>query len=244
MAECLECGHPGLADPSMQVAGQGIQLVANLLEHLEQLIRVASGQVSFHIVRAEITAARRTAENFLQVAKTAGTPETKFTAHQLMGTTLFHQGQLMAARGNLETASSQYKACVQEIDVPTRWSGADPRNPGVAVPSWLAVTLCLLGRYAEARVQCELALTEARRSRRLHWLAFALGANGWLHQLLGEDATSQIDELALLSKEQGLRYSSDLTDEEWERIAPLMPKPGRRGRPREVEFREVINAVR
>jgi len=27
-------------------------------------------------------------------------------------------------------------------------------------------------------------------------------------------------------------------------IAPLMPKPRRRGRPREVEFREVINAVR
>jgi hypothetical protein len=25
------------------------------------------------------------------------------------------------------------------------------------------------------------------------------------------------------------RYPSDLTDEEWERIAPLMPKPGRRG---------------
>lgn len=40
------------------------------------------------------------------------------------------------------------------------------------------------------------------------------------------------------------RYPSDLTDEEWEQIAPLMPKPGRRGRPREVEFREVINAVR
>ena len=40
------------------------------------------------------------------------------------------------------------------------------------------------------------------------------------------------------------RYPSDVTEEEWERIAPLMPKPGRRGRPREVEFREVINAVR
>lgn len=40
------------------------------------------------------------------------------------------------------------------------------------------------------------------------------------------------------------RYPSDLTDEEWERIAPLMPPPGRRGRPREIEFREVINAVR
>jgi transposase len=40
------------------------------------------------------------------------------------------------------------------------------------------------------------------------------------------------------------RYPSDLTDEEWERIAPLMPKPARRGRPREVDLREVINAVR
>lgn len=40
------------------------------------------------------------------------------------------------------------------------------------------------------------------------------------------------------------RYPSDMTDEEWERIAPLMPSPGRPGRPREVEFREVINAAR
>src|SRR5215204_3931333 len=49
--------------------------------------------------------------------------------------------------------------------------------------------------------------------------------------------------MALLEKKTK-RYPSDLTDEEWERIAPLLPKPARRGRPREVEFREVINAVR
>ncbi len=39
------------------------------------------------------------------------------------------------------------------------------------------------------------------------------------------------------------RYPSDLTDEEWEQIATLMPKPGRRGRPCEVDFREVINGA-
>jgi hypothetical protein len=44
--------------------------------------------------------------------------------------------------------------------------------------------------------------------------------------------------------EKTKRYPSDLTDEEWERIAPLMPQPGRRGRPCEVDFREVMNAVR
>jgi transposase len=40
------------------------------------------------------------------------------------------------------------------------------------------------------------------------------------------------------------RYPSDLTEEEWERIAPLMPEPGRTGRPREIEFREVIEPPR
>lgn len=39
-------------------------------------------------------------------------------------------------------------------------------------------------------------------------------------------------------------YPSDLTDEEWGQIAPLMPKPGRLGHAWEVKFREVVNAVR
>jgi transposase len=57
----------------------------------------------------------------------------------------------------------------------------------------------------------------------------------WTEQSCGRTA-----EIAKKTK----RYPSDLTDEEWEVIARLMPKPGQRGRPREVEFREVIKAVR
>src|SRR5215213_309982 len=49
--------------------------------------------------------------------------------------------------------------------------------------------------------------------------------------------------MALLEK-KSKRYASDMTDEEGERKAPGLPKPARRVRPREVEFREVINAVR
>ena len=40
------------------------------------------------------------------------------------------------------------------------------------------------------------------------------------------------------------RYPSDMTEEEWARITSLIPEPGRMGRPREIEFREVINALR
>ena len=39
-------------------------------------------------------------------------------------------------------------------------------------------------------------------------------------------------------------YSTDLTDDEWRRVAPLIPaaKPG--GRPRRVDVREILNAIR
>lgn len=43
---------------------------------------------------------------------------------------------------------------------------------------------------------------------------------------------------------QTKRYPSDLTDDEWGRIEPLMPKPSRRDRPRKVDLREIINALR
>jgi transposase len=39
------------------------------------------------------------------------------------------------------------------------------------------------------------------------------------------------------------RYASDLQDDEWALIAPFMPPPRRVGRPREVDLREVVNAV-
>ena len=39
------------------------------------------------------------------------------------------------------------------------------------------------------------------------------------------------------------RYASDLTDREWELIAPLMPVPRHLGRPRTTDLREVMNAI-
>ena len=41
----------------------------------------------------------------------------------------------------------------------------------------------------------------------------------------------------------GLRYASDLTDEEWAVIGPLLPPPKRLGRPRTTAPRDVVNAI-
>jgi putative transposase len=40
------------------------------------------------------------------------------------------------------------------------------------------------------------------------------------------------------------RYPSDLTDEEWARIEPFLPRASKAGRPVEVDLREVLNAIR
>ena len=41
----------------------------------------------------------------------------------------------------------------------------------------------------------------------------------------------------------GLRYPSDLTDEEWALVEPLIPPAKRGGRRREVDVREVLNGL-
>jgi transposase len=42
---------------------------------------------------------------------------------------------------------------------------------------------------------------------------------------------------------KGLRYASDLNDAEWRLISRWMPRRRRRGRPREVDLREVVQAI-
>ena len=39
------------------------------------------------------------------------------------------------------------------------------------------------------------------------------------------------------------RYPSDLTDAEWARLAPLIPKAKPGGRPRKTDMREAMNAI-
>ncbi len=44
-------------------------------------------------------------------------------------------------------------------------------------------------------------------------------------------------------RRDGLRYASNLTDEEWQSIAPHLPAAKPLGRPRETDLREAVNAM-
>lgn len=45
------------------------------------------------------------------------------------------------------------------------------------------------------------------------------------------------------ARRDGQRYSSDLTDAEWALVEPMIPPARRGGRPRDVNVREVLNAI-
>src|SRR6516165_2052810 len=45
------------------------------------------------------------------------------------------------------------------------------------------------------------------------------------------------------ARRQDIRYASDLTDEEWILVAPMIPPARRGGRPRDVNMREVLNGL-
>lgn len=46
-----------------------------------------------------------------------------------------------------------------------------------------------------------------------------------------------------VAERRSLRYPSDLTDAEWALVEPLIPPAKRGGRPRDVDLREVLNAI-
>jgi transposase len=47
----------------------------------------------------------------------------------------------------------------------------------------------------------------------------------------------------IAARRVGQRYDSDLTDEEWALVAPLIPPPKRGGGKRTVDIREVVNGI-
>ena len=51
------------------------------------------------------------------------------------------------------------------------------------------------------------------------------------------------DETGLRHDRSGLRYTHDLTDEEWDEIKPLIPPANRGGNKRTVNIREIVNGL-
>jgi predicted ATPase len=84
-----------------QAYGRALTLCRQVGE-TSHLFPVLVGLRAFHLVRAELPRARELAEQLWRLAQRTPDPTCLLAAHQALGHTLFHLGELAAARRHLE----------------------------------------------------------------------------------------------------------------------------------------------
>lgn len=174
------------------------RVLCEQLDDTANLIRVANGQWSFHLMRSEITQATSVAEDLHRRFVRQPAPALGVAAHRLLGISLLQVGRLQEAQHHLEAAASQLR-------------DGDPDMPGardatVALPAYLSIVLAMRGCYDEAYRQRDLALRHARLSSNPHRLAFALGvATVWFNVVM-DDGTADLDGFASLTEERDFPF--------------------------------------
>lgn len=193
--------HDGYTAPETGRVYDRARVLCDLLGDTENLIRVAHGQWSFYLMRADMPGAEKVAGELLNRLRRHSAPALGLTAHRLLGTTLLQLGRLDAARTHLETA---HRILARRRAADRMVGGNDAR---VGIPAYRSIVLALLGRYKEAHAQAALALAEAQRGYRPHRYAFALSVAGcWFHVVMDEDAPELCQALATVSEEQDFPF--------------------------------------
>src|SRR4029453_5571987 len=121
-------------------------------------------------------------------------------AHQALGVTLFHLGELAPARAHLEQGAALYDP--QQHSSLAFLFGQDP---GVACRSFAALPLWLLGYPEQAMEKLSEALALAQELSHPFSQAFTRFFPAWLAQFRqeGREVHEQTEALLTLSREQG-----------------------------------------
>ena len=153
-----------------------------------QLYPVLRGLLSFHHVRAELHAAHILGERLLRhAAERRDDVVLRVQAHYGHGATLFHLGELDAARVHLEAALRDYDPATHRQHI-LIYGGYDP---GVACSLWLAWTLTLQGELDAALVREREGLALAQRHGDAFTLAWAYYGVGISRQWFADWAASE-----------------------------------------------------
>jgi DNA-binding winged helix-turn-helix (wHTH) protein/tetratricopeptide (TPR) repeat protein len=167
---------------------------------------VLRGLVSYHHVRAELAQGRELGELLLRhAAEQPHDPVLRVQAHYGHGATLFHHGELDAARGHFELALAEYDPATHREHA-LAYGGYDP---GVACALWLAWTLALMGRLDEAVARGRAGLELALRLDDQFSLAWAHHATGVSHLVVGDWKASEAAsaEAMRLAEEHGFPHT-------------------------------------
>jgi DNA-binding winged helix-turn-helix (wHTH) protein/predicted ATPase len=157
----------GSAAPAVEQVFARAHALCRQVGDIPQLFPVLGGLQMFYAVRGELQTAREVAEQYLHLARRTQNPNVLLWAHFMLGLTVFHLGDLSAARTHLERGvafSNPQQPCA-----PFSTAGA-----AAGCPCWLALALWVLGYPDQALQQISTALTHAQELEDPHTLAIAL----------------------------------------------------------------------
>jgi predicted ATPase len=171
------------------------------VEETTQHFPVLWGLWGFHDVRAELQTARELAEQLLRLAQSSQDPALLLEAHNVLGNTLLHLGELTLARTHLEQGIALYDPLQHSSH-----AFLCGQDPGVACRSYAALTLWCLGYPDQALQRSHEALTLAQELSHAHSSAWAFLFTIGVLQLRreGDMTQEQAEALITLSTEHGL----------------------------------------
>jgi predicted ATPase len=169
----------------------------------QQLLPALYGLWLFYLNQAQFQTARELGEQCFTLARRTQDPALQQDAHHMLGTTLFHLGELVSAHAHLEQAIALYDPRQGRFRAFSR--GADPTVSCLSRSAW---TLWMLGYPEQALVRSHEALTLARELSHAYSLAFALHYTAMIRLFRREARLAQewAEATIALSREQGFVY--------------------------------------
>jgi len=171
--------NKGYAAPDVEQTYARARELCRQVGETPGIIPVLRGLLAFYRVRADLQTARELAEQFLSLAQTPQYSAFLVDAHQELGVTLFHVGELGPAKAHLEQAIALY-------DPRQPRSAAIVYIPGVFCLSHAAWALWLLGYPDQALQRSQEALLLAEKLSHPFSIVFALHFAAVLHQFRRE----------------------------------------------------------
>jgi DNA-binding winged helix-turn-helix (wHTH) protein/predicted ATPase len=186
----------GESAPEVERAYAQIWELHQRLGETVQPFMVVLGLWTVHIVRGEHQKAQALAEQLMERAQDGQDPLCLLWAHHAFGVSLFHRGELIAARAALEKVEMLYN---------TRQHPRYMFDPQLAGLSFRTLLQWSMGYPEQALQISREAITWGQQFAHPYSLAFVFAAAAWLHESCREGAAAQerAETLMTLAREHG-----------------------------------------
>jgi predicted ATPase len=177
----------GWVAPEAEEAYTRARALCGQLKDTSRLAHVLAGLRTLYQSRGELHTAWELGEQLLALSQRLHDPDGLAFAHHLQGITLYHQGELLAARAHQEQALANYEQRLATYGI----ERVVPQASEVYFFCYMALTLWLLGYPAQALARSQQALTLGDERLSPFALAVALHYTGELRYLRREEPRAQ-----------------------------------------------------